>query len=106
MSTYYSEQDPLLPKNKGAPEIQGSRPQSINNDDVQEAAPEKQIRRNAPGNFSIVPLIFAFCFFLSLGLFFFGDEVLEDLFPEKRPNPKTIEERVSRILSDTPLIGS
>jgi membrane dipeptidase len=104
MSTYYSEQDPLLPKNKGAPEIQGSRPQSINNDDVQEAAPEKQIRRNAPGNFSIVPLIFGF--FLSLGLFFFGDEVLEDLFPEKRPNPKTIEERVSRILSDTPLIGS
>jgi hypothetical protein len=43
--------------------------------------------------------------FLCLGLFFFGDEVLEDLFPEKRPNPKTIEERVSRILSDTPLIG-
>lgn len=96
-----AEEQSLLPKSKGAPEIYGSRPPSLNNgtsSNEEEAAEWNSYRprpssRNWPAT-------------LSLGLLFVGLVVL--LFSQSvdlPSKPKTIEERVYRILSDTPLIG-
>ena len=99
---YYTEQDPLLPKGKGAPEIQGSRPQSIN-DEEQVSDDDNQPRRNGLSDF--MAIIFGICFFGSVFLILFPGGPLGDLFGDQRPAPKTLEERVNRILEDTPLIG-
>jgi membrane dipeptidase len=103
--SYYSEQDPLLPKDAGAPEIQGSRPQSIKNVGAQEAEVFEDVqddntqRRKILGD--IMPLIFGLCLLLSFVLIFLPEDILGD----RRPVPRTIEQRVNRILTDTPLIG-
>ena len=108
---YYTETDPLLPNDKGAPEIQGSRPQSINNEYLpisEEQAPEDENRlqreslSEGPRNF--VPIVFMFIFFSFIFFIIFPGD-LGDLFGDKRPIPKTLDERVTRILEDTPLIG-
>jgi membrane dipeptidase len=103
---YYSEVDPLLPKDRGAPEIQGSRPQSINNEYVieeQVSDDENGERRN--GFHDFMAIIFGICFFAIITLILFPDGPLRDIFGDPRPAPKTLEERVNRILEDTPLIG-
>jgi membrane dipeptidase len=104
--SYYTEQDPLLPKDKGAPEIHGSRPQSIKNvgNDANEEAEvfeddDDTPRRKILGD--IMPLIFGLCLLFSLALIFLP----EDIFGDQRPVPKTVEQRVNKILTDTPLIG-
>ena len=101
--SYYTEQDPLLPKDKGAPEIQGSRPQSIKDVGVQEAEvcehDDDIPRRKIFGD--IMPLIFGFCLLFSFALIFLPEGILGD----ERPVPRTVEQRVNRILTDTPLIG-
>jgi membrane dipeptidase len=103
MSYYYTEQDPLLPKDKGAPEIHGSRPQSINNVGNEEAEvfeeDDDTPRRNILEN--IMPLIFGLCLLFSFALIFLPEDILGD----ERPVPKTVEQRVNKILTDTPLIG-
>ena len=105
---YYNEGDPLLPKDKGAPEIQGSRPQSIHNEYVieeQGSDDDDRPRRNGLNDF--VAILFAICFCASIFLILlFPDGTLGDLFGDKRPAPKTLKERVNRILEDTPLIGT
>lgn len=103
---HYTEQDPLLPKGKGAPEIQGSRPQSINDEYVieeQDSDEDNQLRHNTFNN--LMTIIFGACFFGSIFVILFTDGPLGDLFGDQRPLPKTLEERVNRILEDTPLIG-
>jgi membrane dipeptidase len=104
MSYYYSnnaaEQDPLLPNDKGAPEILGSRPQSINYEEETEVSeedekPQRQLFSDA------LPLIFSICILVILAFTFLS----EDTNGSQRPEPKTIEQRVNRILTDTPLIG-
>ena len=99
----YTEQDPLLPR---APEIQGSQPQSFNDflAEEQQLNDEKE-RERRPIKDLVVPALLIvltlliFCRSLALNGVF--DEILGSI----RPEPRTIEERVSRILTDTPLIG-
>jgi membrane dipeptidase len=103
---YDTEEDPLLPKDKGAPEIQGSRPQSINNEYVIEEVSDEEKEPRSKGINDIVAMIFGLCFFASIFLILvYPDGPLGDLFGDKRPAPKTLDERVTRILEDTPLIG-
>jgi hypothetical protein len=110
--SYYTETDPLLPNDKGAPEIHGSRPQSINNEYVNVIEEQASDDENRPqgeslsqGLRSFVPIVFVFIFFSFMFLIIFPDDSLGDLFGDKRPTPKTMDERVARILEDTPLIG-
>jgi membrane dipeptidase len=103
---YSTERDPLLPNDKGAPEIQGSRPQSINNEYVieeQVSDDDNSPRRNSLND--LMAIVFGICFFGIVFLVLFPDGPLGDLFGDRRPTPKTLEERVNRILEDTPLIG-
>ena len=101
--SYYTEQDPLLPKDKGAPEIHGSRPQSIKNVGNEEAEvfedDDDTPRRKILGD--IMPLIFGLCLLFSFALIFLPEDILGD----ERPVPRTVEQRVNKILTDTPLIG-
>jgi membrane dipeptidase len=100
-----SEQDPLLPQDKGAPEIIGSRAPSIygNNyigngetteDDGSQSHQATRSERSYKFLMIVIVIYFALLVYLSQ---FIGDW---------RPAPKTLEERVNRILSDTPLIGT
>lgn len=99
-----TEVDPLLPNDKGAPEILGSRPQSINDGGNEEQGLEDNLRHNVRSN--IMPIIFGICFFASISLVLFPDGFLGRLLGDRRPVPKTLEQRVNRILEDTPLIGA
>ncbi len=101
--SYFTEQDPLLPKAERSPEIQGSRPSSINDIcDVENRISEgdHQPARQVFNDF--MAMIFGLCVIVSFAFIFLPDDVVRD----RRPIPKTIEERVNRILTDTPLIGT
>jgi membrane dipeptidase len=103
--SYYSEQDPLLPRDKPAPEIQGSRPQSFKDVTVSEAelgeAKQTVDKTTAKAFNDILAMMIALCFFLTIGFIFVPDDFLDDL----QPGPRTIEQRVNKILTNTPLIG-
>lgn len=106
---HYTEEDSLLPKYKGAPEIKGSRPQSINDDIVEEQVSDYdgQIRTSEKSPSNWIHVLFGICFFASIFLILlYPDGPLGDLFGEHRPVPKTLQERVDRVLEDTPLIGT
>lgn len=98
--SYSSEQDPLLPGDKRSPEIHGSRPQSINDEYVKEEILDDTRARRSIWS-GIAPMIFGLCIFSSLVMIFMPSDLLGD----DRPIPKTISQRVNRILEDTPLIG-
>lgn len=110
MSYYnYYETDPLLPKDKPSPEIQGSRPQSIN--DVNESSyvieeagsPEVRPQQGSIRN------VFAFAISVTALVLILGS--LFDVFngtwdwPPIPSIPRTIDQRVTKILTETPLIG-
>jgi membrane dipeptidase len=99
----YKEDDPLLPKDNRSPEILGSRPQSINyvTGEAQEEKDDDQSPNNARN--SLGALILGLCIILSLS--FFVLPWLDDLGSDIKPGPRTIEQRVNKILTDTPLIG-
>jgi membrane dipeptidase len=105
--SYYSEVDPLLPNDKQAPEIQGSRPQSFKNVNASEAElgearglGDDEHARTAFND--ILVLFLGLCFFLTLAFVFVPDDVLDGW----QPGPQTVEQRVNKILTDTPLIGT
>jgi membrane dipeptidase len=101
--SYYlapTEEDPLLPKTKGAPEIQGSRPQSINHELIGEDSSQRQQTGFGGLIHCVIGILFFVLLFLTL-----APEALDDFLGDRRPTPKTLEERVDRILTDTPLIG-
>jgi hypothetical protein len=104
MSYYYNnrttEQDPLLPRDEGAPEIHGSRPQSINYEETEVFEEDEKPQRQPFKD--VLPLIFGICILLSLAFIFLP----EDTSRGQKPEPTTIEQRVNRILTDTPLIGT
>ena len=103
---YSTERDPLLPNDKRAPEIQGSRPQSINNEyAIEERVSDDDNSPQRNGLNDLMAVIFGICLFGILFLVVFPDGPLGDLFGDRRPTPKTLEDRVNRILEDTPLIG-
>ena len=103
--SYNSEQDPLLPKDKGAPEIHGSRPSSFKDVTVSaeelEAATDTEDQPRRAFNDALGMFVILLCFLLALGLYFFPDDVFDGF----EPGPRTIEERVKDILTNTPLIG-
>ena len=106
--SYYSEQDPLLPNDKQAPEIQGSRPQSFKDVTVSQAELGHTPQADASNDEhtrstfnDIFVLFLGLCFFLTLGFMFVPDDALGGW----EPGPRTIEQRVNKILTNTPLIG-
>ncbi|TVY56101.1 Dipeptidase sirJ [Lachnellula cervina] len=110
MGYYYTEEDPLLPRDTRAPEIHGSRPQSIKEGYVSAEttnqlsndgnADELYVGRPNYLNHSVFLIIFL-CIF-SLGLWSVPN--FKDIFGDRKPGPQTIEQRVNKILTDTPLI--
>lgn len=103
----YQESDPLLPKDEPAPEIHGSRAQSI--DDV--AGHEDQLvddnnaaqARKGVGDLVALFTGFVIIALLALMLFPEGARKIGDIID---PTPRTIDQRVTKILKDTPLIGT
>ncbi len=98
------ETDPLLPRNRPAPEIQGSRPQSINEAATGDApGPHVGIlRKHRMGLGNIYTLLMALVGLAFFALLFFPNgfsDVLGD-------GAQTIDKRVNSILTRTPLIGS
>jgi membrane dipeptidase len=99
----YQETDPLLPRNRPAPEIQGSRPQSINEsmrgDTISpDAGITRRPRMGLGDIYALLMGLIALAFFAIL-LFPNGfNDVLND-------GPQSIDERVNSILARTPLIG-
>ena len=99
-----SEQDPMLPQDRGAPEIYVSRAPSIyngcgfTNEAITEEDNDQRLRRNLLAYVKFFIVVIALLF--SLGLLLLGQ------FPgDEKQELKTLEERVDAILSDTPLIG-
>ena len=106
--SYYSEQDPLLPNDKQAPEVQGSRPQSFKDVTISQAElghhPDADASNDEHSRSTINDVLVLFaglCFFLTLGFMFVPDDPLGGW----QPGPRTIEQRVNKILTNTPLIG-
>jgi membrane dipeptidase len=101
------ETDPLLPRDKPAPEIQGSRPQSIN-DVVDRDEPRwnedsaAESRMGFGDIFALMMGVTTLVFFLVL-LFPNG---WKSIWGDGLWGPHTIDERVNSILTRTPLIGS
>lgn len=100
----YQETDPLLPRNRPAPEIQGSRPQSINEvDNVDAISPDaggtSKPHMGLRDIYALLIGLITLAFFAVL-LFPNGfKDVLGD-------GSQTIDERVNSILTRTPLIGN
>ncbi|ESZ94618.1 hypothetical protein SBOR_5029 [Sclerotinia borealis F-4128] len=97
----YTEQDPLLPRDKPSPEINGSRPQSIN--DVEQEDSHGKLPFN-----DLMAVVLGLCSILILTMLILPDGFIDDIFhhgwPFGHQEPKTIEERVNKILTETPLI--
>lgn len=95
----YTEADPLLPRDKPAPEIHGSRASTINDIDDQNSPDIAETKRRQGGLGEFVALCIAFLTLTSLFLIIFPDGF------ELDARPRTIEHRVTKILTKTPLIG-
>lgn len=100
----YQETDPLLPRNRPTPEIQGSRPQSINEVINGDAISPDVGSTSKPrmGLSDIYALLIGL-----ITLAFFAILLFSNGFKDVLGNgPQTIDERVKSILTRTPLIGS
>lgn len=99
----YREDDPLLPRTRNSPEISGSRPSSISDVyEFKELRGEEEDDDSERRRFNdSMAMVVALCLLVSVIFIFFPLDSPTD----PRPIPSTIEERVERILTDTPLIG-
>jgi hypothetical protein len=106
----YTEKDSLLPKEEQSPEVMGSRATSMKSFyDVETEADVMENEGEDEDDFDpkrhlvndIMAMVFAVAVLFSI-LFMF----LPDGFTRDEPAPTTIEQRVHRILVETPLIGS
>lgn len=104
---FLTEKDALLPQNDKTPEIIGPRPSSSKNfydaeadiaDNEGEDEDDFDPKRHLVND--IMAMVFGLALLLSVVFIF-----LPDSFWGDKPGPMTIEQRVHRILSDTPLIG-
>ena len=103
---YPTEQDPLLPIDKPAPEIQGSRPQSIKDvGDVETQPQDNHVRPPRSLLDNLMTMMIGLCAVAVIIVIFMPEWFLGDIGGDWRPPPRTLEERVARILTDTPLIG-
>jgi membrane dipeptidase len=100
----YQETDPLLPRNRPAPEIQGSRPPSINEVTTENAiSPDAgSARRSRMGLGDIYALLVGLIILAFFAILLFPNGFKDVLGNE----PQTIDERVNSILTRTPLIGT
>ena len=102
----YDETDSLLPKDKPAPEIMGSRPTSIRNvvapdeQGWEEDESEKSFRNYG----DISSLFIILILFVLLALLAFPNAFKRILQGPRQP--QTLDEKVNAILSQTPLIGT
>ena len=110
----YTEEDPLLPRERPAPEIHGSRPQSIKEDYITsepdglatDAYGKLDVGRRNRRTFSdYMAMALGLCILSALILMAIPQTFFGDIFGDRRPGPQTIEQRVNKILTDTPLIG-
>ncbi|KAF8850467.1 hypothetical protein BDZ45DRAFT_731541 [Acephala macrosclerotiorum] len=104
--SFFTEKDALLPKDEKDLEIIGSRPSSSKNfydteadiagnegEDEDDHDPKRHLLND------IMAMVFGIALLLSVVFIF-----LPDSFWGDKPGPMTVEQRVHRILSDTPLI--
>lgn len=103
---FSKEDDPLLPKAPSAPEISRSRPQSFKDGNETYYFKEIQIEDEDPGShdrtfFHECVTVLALCAVFSLIFIFYPQETSDDI----SPITGTLDERVARILTETPLIG-
>lgn len=102
----YTETDPLLPRDKPAPEIHYSRPQSINDVDGGDAMAGSAGEDNMP-RWGVNHMI-ATCAGLITVVFLIIvilPEGFRSVWGDGPWAPLTIDQRVNRILSETPLMG-
>ncbi|RAL58318.1 hypothetical protein DID88_006430 [Monilinia fructigena] len=105
---YYTEQDPLLPRDKSSSEIKVSSPSSqIERKDNQYDFDSTTSRGKRSFN-DLMAVVLGLCSVLILTMLVIPNGFMKDTFhrgwPSGHQNPKTIEERVDKILLDTPLI--
>lgn len=96
MATTSKETDPLLPNDKGSPEITGDREESHEEyeteDNIEETPSWKRLWIH--GYYCFAILAFAY---LATAIYYSLDYT--------KTAPLTLDERVAKILSETPLIG-
>lgn len=99
----YRETDSLLPRGKPAPEIQGSRPQSIN--DASDSNETGWARDCIPvsriGLGSVAALLIGLTILAFIALLLVPNG-LKNIWGDRQ----TLDDRVNRILTKTPLIGN
>lgn len=97
-----TERHPLLPRHKQSPEIQGGEVKSFVDANPTEAAPgdEKASGRPRCTSNDLGAVLLAICIVCSLAMLF-----LPEGTGDQRPGPRTISQRVNKILESTPLIG-
>lgn len=98
----YTEQDPLLPPERSSPEIKDSK-------ETQNGCDEPTNGRGKRPFSDLMAAVLGLCSLLILTMLIIPDGFVDDVFNHHWPfgnqEPKTVEERVDRILSETPLIG-
>lgn len=102
----YMESDPLLPKGKPAPEIQGSRPQSMSDAADREAQAWDtrsggRRQRRIGHIFGLIWIMLVLVVFVVL----VEPDGFKTIWGDDPWIPRTIDERVKSILTKTPLIG-
>jgi membrane dipeptidase len=102
----YMESDPLLPKGRPAPEIQGSRPQSMSDAEDREA-PAWNTRSDGrrPRRFGHILGLMWIMLVLVVFVFLVEPDGFKMIWGDGPWTPRTIDERVKSILTKTPLIG-
>lgn len=103
--SYQKETDPLLPQDKPAPEIHGSRASSINDVTVPEVELEDEVPRLRRRSESLIWITLSFMGLLTIAVLLTPNDFFDAMFGNEWSRPKTIDQRVNRILADTPLIG-
>ncbi|KAM0126450.1 hypothetical protein ACHAP3_009260 [Botrytis cinerea] len=97
----YTEQDPLLPPERSSPEIKDSK-------ETQNGCDEPPNGRGKRPFSDLMAAVLGLCSLLILTMLIIPDGFVDDVFNHHWPfgnqEPKTVEERVDRILSETPLI--
>ncbi|PQE17832.1 membrane dipeptidase protein [Rutstroemia sp. NJR-2017a WRK4] len=103
---FYTEQDPLLPRDKGMPGIRDSHPPGINRNVEHTTNHASRKSRNAFNDSMTVVL--ALCSAIIFTMLFLPTNLIGGLFDHRwrfgHQEPLSVQERVNRILTDTPLI--
>ncbi|RDL41419.1 Dipeptidase [Venustampulla echinocandica] len=99
---HYTEGDALLPTSNRAPEIPASQPPSLK----EAYEPELQSFRKLKPPRNFIWTVIGLCVIVSTTVFITSQDFYSEFFKHLKPlpSPRTIEERVNKILTETPLI--